>query len=101
MKKPKTKKRRTPAKLNRCAHNLLTIAAIRRLLDIREAKLLAAVAGRQSAVDGGGESCPDLSDPSAPADVYLCQLLERVRFDLGQYTCTEYVTAHNACTPPV
>ena len=95
--KRKSTKTRGSSKRNRFAGNLVVLATMRRLIDRRERELLETLGGRTVAFDENEGDCPDLSDSSQPAEIYLCQLLARGRYELGETTCEEYVEEHNAC----
>ena len=41
--------------------------------------------------------CPDLTDPNAPPNRYICELLARARYVLGLTTCSEYKQEWTDC----
>ena len=97
-KTPRSKSGRS-RKLARYRDNLGALSVLRRQLDEAEERLLGLIADKPtgSATDDDEEDCPDLSDPNAPPDVYVCQLFARIEYLLGLIDCDEYKLRVAAC----
>ena len=82
MRSGKRKKQETSRskRADRYRSNLGTLRVMQRHLEEAEERLLRLIAGKPtgSVTDDEKEDCPDLSEPNAPAEVYLCQLGARI-----------------------
>jgi hypothetical protein len=78
--------------------NLGALCVMQRHLEEAEERLLALIAGKPTgSLTDDEEDCPDLSDPNAPAEVYLCQLGARIEYLIGLIDCAEYKVRVAAC----
>ena len=95
----KTNKTSRSRRADRHRTNLGTLRIMRRQLEEAEERLLALIAGKPlgSVTDDEEEDCPDLTDPGAPTEVYLCQLGARAEYLLGLIDCDEYKLRVAAC----
>lgn len=86
-------------KLARYRDNLGALCVARRHLEETEERLLGLIAAKpaSSTTDDEDPDCPDLSDPTAPAEVYLCQLFARIEYLLGEIDCDKYKLRVEAC----
>ena len=86
-------------RIRRLRDNLAALAVLKQYVAEQERKIIALMRDQAPVGTLAEEPCPDLSDPNAQVDVYLCQLGVRVLYDLGFFaTCQDYIDSHNACS---
>ena len=100
MRSRKSKARKTgrSRRIDRIRNNLGALCVMRRQLDQAEERLLGLMAGKLGGAVVEDEECPDLTDPFAPIEVYLCQLGARVEYLLELIDCDEYKKRVAACS---